>query len=108
MSITLSLGLRMVAIGRYMHWCPGCCEPHFFALGLRADGERVTYNGDFQQPTFSPDQRIERDGRIVCRYYLTSGRLEFMGDCDHVYRNRTVMLPPFPMDALPVQPEPRP
>lgn len=103
MSITLSPGLRLVAIGRYMHWCPGCKEAHFFTLGLQEDGRKVRFNGDLQRPTFSPDQRIEHDGRTVCRYFLTNGELQFL-DCAHDLRNRSVPLPVFPMQPLPMQP----
>jgi hypothetical protein len=106
-SITLSRGLRLAGIGRYMHWCPGCKEAHFFVLGVGLDGRRVDFNGDLQNPTFSPDQRVERDEMLYCRYFLTNGQLEFMGECGHEYRNRTVPLPDFPMQPLQVQPEPR-
>jgi hypothetical protein len=110
MSITLSAGLRMVGIGRYMHWCPGCDEPHFFNVAQQDahDGptpRRFAYNGDVKEPTFSPCQHIA-GARGTCHYYLTSGKLEFMGDCFHEFRNRTVDLPPFPMKPLMAQ-EPR-
>jgi hypothetical protein len=102
----------MVGIGRYMHWCPGCNAPHFFNINAPEQGDgppprRFFYNGDFQLPTFSPAQVLTGE-RGACRYFLTSGKLEFMGDCWHEYRNRTVPLPDFPMRPLEVQPEPRP
>lgn len=112
MSITLSPGLRMVAIGRYMHWCPGCHKAHFFNVSIQDAEEgqpakKFAFNGDFQQPTFTPCQHLV-DERGICHYYLTNGMLQFMGDCWHPYRSQTVPLPPFPMQPLQVQPEPRP
>lgn len=100
MSIGLSPGLRLFAIGRYGHWCPGCDKPHFFNISAQdhPQGKKWDFNGDVVKPTFSPDMRVDDErGNVVCRYYLTDGRLQFMGDCTHVYRNRTVPLPEFPL-----------
>jgi hypothetical protein len=107
MSITLSSGLRLAAIGRYMHWCPGCAAPHFIDLGRDEDGRKVEYNADFARPTFSPDLRARAD-QGLCHYHLTDGRLEFMADSWHDLRGTVQPLPDFPMGALQVQPEPRP
>lgn len=106
--ITLSPGLRLAGIGRYAHWCPGCDAPHFFVLQGPDDqlpARTFRYNGDIDKPTFVPCQNVPTpDGAGVCHYYLSNGELQFMGDCTHAFRNRTVPLPTFPhVDRTPPQ-----
>jgi hypothetical protein len=98
-SIGLSSGLRLFAIGRYGHWCPGCDTVHFFNISSQdhPQGKKWDFNRDIDRPTFSPAMEI-RDGagEVVCRYFLTNGQLQFL-DCKHEFRNRTVPLPAFPL-----------
>ena len=103
--------LRTVEGGRYMFWCPGCDEAHVV-------GPSWTFNGNFDQPTFTPSikvtsTKIERgaDGKWtgewvrdahgttipeICHSFVTDGLIQFLGDCTHALADQTVALQPMP------------
>lgn len=104
------------ADGGFSHWCPGCEEMHFIAVG-RASGPNWSFDGNVERPTFNPSVRItgketvkvdgkwtgewKRDaaGNLVdscCHYFLRGGQLEFCGDSTHALAGKTVPLPPLP------------
>jgi hypothetical protein len=121
----LSSTLRSLQGGRVGFWCPGCGEAHWIGVGA-GDGPRWGYNGNPEQPTFTPSilvcgvrldmgdaeldrildsyklpedrERMLADRRIntVCHSFVTDGRIQFLGDCTHALAGQTVDLPPFP------------
>lgn len=96
--------------GAYFHWCPACEEMHPLP-------DSWTFDGNLEQPTFSPSfkqegvRRVFQDGRwtgewvrdangntvpVVCHYILTAGILHFQADCTHAMAGQTVLLPKLP------------
>ena len=65
--------------------CPACRYGHRF-------DHRWTFNGDVDQPTFSPSLLI-RTSQGVCHSYVQDGRIQFLGDCTHALAGQTVELP---------------
>ena len=94
----------------FAHWCPGCEEPHSLPKSW-------SFNGDLERPTFTPSfkhsgiRRVFANGKwtgewlrdaagntvpYTCHYILSSGELQFCGDCTHALVGKTVPLPPLP------------
>lgn len=108
-------GILRVAEGGYtMFKCPGCNEAH--GLRVREDGQNIGgawgFNGDCDQPTFSPSVLVRGKRRIsdeeyariragekvevpdtVCHSFVRDGQIEFLGDCTHALAGQTVPLP---------------
>jgi hypothetical protein len=105
----VSSKLRRVE-GGFAHWCPGCGEMHILP-------DRWSFDGNLESPTFTPSfrhsgiQRVFVDGNwtgewkrdangntipYICHYILTSGNLQYCGDCTHALAGQTIPLPPLP------------
>ena len=84
----------------WMIFCPACKCGHLF-------DSRWTFNGDREKPTFRASMLIHHkdpspmpDGSmsrptLQCHSFVTEGRIEFLGDCEHALRGQTVDLPDF-------------
>lgn len=97
--------------GGYAHWCPGCEEMHRFAVDKpQSNGARWTFDGSIEAPSFSPSMNIrtgkfadpswqdpDGDSSSVCHYFLRAGQIEFLADCTHALKGRTVPLPELPL-----------
>jgi hypothetical protein len=73
-------------------WCPGCQDHHFLNI---SGGEPVwTWNGSYIKPTFNPSLRVRygSHGSKVCHLFLTEGRIQFLSDCTHGLRGKTVKM----------------
>jgi hypothetical protein len=90
----------------HAHWCPACNEFHDFAVEQPfSNGARWTFDGDVAAPTMTPSMNIRigpfKDGTMnVCHYYLTCGRILFLGDCTHELKGQTVDLPVLPAEKM--------
>jgi hypothetical protein len=100
--------------GGWLIFCPGCGCAH------RLD-TRWTFNGDYEKPTFRPSLLI-RSGHYVpehqsencwctyskehpddpapfecgvCHSFITDGQIQFLGDCTHSLKGKTVPLERF-------------
>jgi hypothetical protein len=96
--------------GGLAHWCPACESMHAFALdGKNSSGAQWTWDGNVEQPTFTPSMNIRTGprptvppgrpdaGQIdVCHYFLRNGVIEYLGDCTHALKGQQVALPPLP------------
>jgi len=71
--------------GGFAHWCPGCEELHRLP-------DSWTFDGNLESPTFTPSFKHEWREH-VCHYVLTSGVLNFCGDCTHALAGHAVPLP---------------
>ncbi len=84
--------------------CPGCGDHHEF----RTVGPYVwQFDGNKERPTFTPSMKYEAgpladpDGLAlvpgsknrVCHSFVRAGYIEFLGDCTHEMRGKTVELP---------------
>ena len=112
MSIILTSKLRLIREKLYAHYCPGCKQMHVIPVhGVNAEDtsitSRWTINDDITSPTFSPSIRIsatgdfEDDGVIstktICHYYIQDGNLMYLGDSDHEFAGKTILMPDFPI-----------
>lgn len=97
--------------GHVAHWCPACGELHEFAVDRPfRNGARWTMTGDAAAPTFSPSMNIrvgpypasskKAGATDVCHYFIKAGRIEYLGDCTHDLRGKTVELPDLPQSVL--------
>lgn len=100
----LSQKLRSVEGGNFAHWCPGCQEMHVFYVGTpTSKGSKWSFDGNLARPTFTPSMNITvgpwENGEIErCHYFLSAGRIQFLGDCTHAIKSQTVDLPDLPAD----------
>jgi hypothetical protein len=89
------------------HWCPGCLVMHAFAIdGPNLYGERWSWNGVIEAPTFTPDmnlawgdvanKKFRGFGGGRCHSKLVNGVISFFGDCTHALNSGSVLLPNLP------------
>jgi hypothetical protein len=85
----------------YAFDCPGCGIGHSFRVQGPPDKPRWDFNGDVDNPTFSPSllvrwPKLGEDGRsreVRCHSFVRNGRIEFLSNCDHELAGQTVELP---------------
>lgn len=84
-------------------WCPGCDKAHMFVIadedGHIPEGGCWEWDGDLEQPTFSPSYltwRTTADGEERCHAFVRAGHWEFLADSTHHFAGQTV-----PMVSLP-------
>ncbi len=94
--------IRKVPVSETMHQynfiCPGCNEEHAF-------NDTWEFNQDFDRPTISPSflthggrfkQGMPYDTEMFrCHSFIKDGMIEFLGDCTHELKNKTVELPDY-------------
>lgn len=119
--------LRQRSPGRLALWCPACNEAHEITIeGAHA----WSWNGDTAAPSVTPSIKVsatrlgisesELDRilaethvageleavlskhrfQLICHFFLTQGRLQFLADCSHDWAGLTVDLPDWPPGAL--------
>ncbi len=75
-------------------WCPGCDAAHALNV-MSTRGEPVWFwNGSLDSPTFTPS--LLAMGEKRCHSYIKDGKIQFLGDCDHDLKGKTVPLPELP------------
>ena len=86
----------------FSFYCPGCKCGHSYEV------PRWSFNGDYENPTFSPSLLLfvpetvdPVDGTIyprktVCHLFVKHGKIEFCGDCPHELSGQTLEMVPFP------------
>jgi hypothetical protein len=80
-----------VTILGYVHWCPGCKEPHAIHTGApNHSSARWSFDGNMDAPTFEPS--INR-GPGYCHYFIRSGVIDFCSDSRHELAGQHVPLP---------------
>lgn len=97
----------------HAHWCPACKSMHDFSVEQPfANGARWTFDSNAEAPTMTPSMNIRigpfpetegshRAGSFhVCHYFLTAGRILYLGDCTHEMKGQTIDLPDFPPEAV--------
>lgn len=119
----LSSILRNTAGDGLAWFCPGCRHAHRIQVGA-GPGPRWTWNGNAEQPTFSPsvlvrgiredmdpDTQAAYDAlgpgelhgalddprfRSVCHSFVADGQMQMLGDCTHPLAGQTVPIPAWP------------
>lgn len=85
--------------GDVMIFCPGCQCGHRFHVVTKAEsGASWTWNNDLEKPTFKPSMLVKwtRNGKPqVCHSFVTEGQIQFLLDCTHDLKGKTVALPLF-------------
>lgn len=103
---------RQVRIGdktqkRHYYWCPGCDALHGIAIlpDRQDNGAGWSFSGTLECPTYSPSQltktKLMRDDtgkekEFVCHTFIRNGQIEFLNDCTHELKGKTVPLPQLP------------
>ena len=85
------------------HFCPACDHMHGYAVEqpFPSNNARWSFNGNGDSPTFTPSMNIGIGpfpiGHIErCHYFLTDGRIQYLGDCTHAMAGQTVDCPDVP------------
>ncbi len=98
MGIKIAIGRKYVypGHGEQQHHtfnCPGCETTHSFHV------PRWTFTGTVECPTYVPSlvtwYNDPRTGEEKCRChsFVREGRIEFLGDCYHALKGKTVEIP---------------
>ncbi len=78
----------------YLFRCPGCKYDHRVIVKSGRGGPEWGFNHSMEYPTFSPSLLVrEYDGDTVvrvCHSYITDGKIQFLGDCTHELKGKTV------------------
>lgn len=83
------------------HWCPGCRMIHQIAVEQPfRNGARWSFDGNAEAPTFHPSVNVGPGSPRQCHYFLSQGRIQFLGDCHHDLAGQTVDLPDLPADEV--------
>ena len=77
----------------YFFWCPACRALHKCVV------PNHYFNGELSSPTFAPDILIEKY-MTRCHFYISCGKIEFLGDCSHNLARMVVQLPNIPSHIL--------
>jgi hypothetical protein len=85
-------------VGYFFH-CEGCNGTH----SIFVKGENVpnwSFNGNEEQPTFRPSIRVrwdegEAQTKKMCHSFITDGKIQYLNDCTHNLKGRTVDLMDF-------------
>lgn len=82
----------------WMHfYCPGCKHVHTVNVDAKNHSVVWGYNGNPEKPTFTPSILSTRDHfGERCHSFVTDGRIQFLGDCNHELAGQTVDLPEWP------------
>ena len=72
-------------IGAYVFWCIGCRCHHSFEV------PRWNFNGNLQQPTFSPSLLVDGDKpQYRCHLFMADGKIQYLSDSHHKLAGQTV------------------
>ena len=75
----------------YLFWCPGCEQLHPFTTVSSNPARVWSFNGDMERPTFAPSLLCNgHDAASRCHCYVTGGMIQFLGDCWHLLKGKTV------------------
>jgi hypothetical protein len=81
--------------GEYIFFCPGCKFGHSLTtLKPNHNGAIWKFNGSFDKPTFTPSLLVNRnDAFRRCHSYIIEGHIQFLDDCWHEFKGKTIELP---------------
>lgn len=94
--------------GQWGHHCPACGYGHEINVDTPdSGGAQWIFNGDKESPSFTPsvnlqvnppgDPHYQPDVKSSrCHYFITAGKIIYLGDCSHALAGQTVDLPDLP------------
>ncbi len=72
--------------GGYYIFCRACNTGHVF-------DSRWSFNGDFENPTFSPSMLVNKDDpNRRCHSFVKDGKIQYLDDCWHEFKGQTLDL----------------
>lgn len=63
---------------------------HAYTVGDVASGPSWQWNGDMEKPTFNPSLLVRIGDDRQCHLFVRDGMIEFLGDCHHELKGKTV------------------
>ena len=81
---------------RLAYLCPGCKKEHRISI---APITGWGFNNDFQNPTFTPSVNWT-NGTVVCHHFVKDGMVQFLSDCTHENKDKTLPMVDFPAEWL--------
>jgi len=89
--------------GVYLFFCPGCGCCHWFSSSGRTPSHPNTineqlkwsFNNDFNKPTVRASILVRsgnEKGPTICHSFITDGKIEYLSDCTHELKGKTVNL----------------
>lgn len=85
--------------GMFLFDCPACKYGHAFytkdgPLDANGKEQNWTFNGDLDSPTISPSLNVHaRDEKYRCHSWINNGMIQFLSDCFHDMKGKTVPIP---------------
>jgi len=76
---------------QYLYFCLGCGYSHAFAL--KAEGGHHDFNMDLDNPTVKPSLVQNFTPGRMCHSYITNGMIQYLHDCWHELKGKTIELP---------------
>ncbi len=77
-------------VDRWVFFCPGCKCGHWFKT--KGGHPEWKWNENAEKPTVSPSILVPIEGKR-CHSYIRNGFIDFLNDCDHELRGKSVALP---------------
>lgn len=91
--------------GQYLFRCPGCEFLHLISDKTdTGPGAKWEFNGSLEAPTFSPSYLLWTDHpetkkrERTCHSFIKEGKIQFLDDCSHHLKGKTVDLPEYDFD----------
>lgn len=76
--------------GYYIFDCPGCGCSHWLNTNPKY-GAAWQLSGGVDKPTVSPSILVNPvDHRNRCHFFIKNGQMQYLNDCHHNLKNRTV------------------
>jgi hypothetical protein len=80
--------------GDWAFLCPGCGYEHSFRVNADDSRPQWKWNGSVEKPTFTPSLVVfHGDPLRQCHSYVKEGNIQFLSDCFHNLKNKTVEIP---------------
>lgn len=85
---------KLASDGTLLFECPGCDTFHGVPT-TPGRPESWGFNGSEEFPTLTPSILVGRMGNTVkrCHSFVRDGKIQFLNDCDHQLKGKTVDLP---------------
>ena len=82
--------------GTYKYYCPACIKWHLVQTKPEGYDHPIWgFNGDVEKPTFTPSVYVTNHSPYntqICHSFVTDGSIEFLNDCSHDLRGKTVSM----------------
>lgn len=73
--------------------CPACGCYHAAWIKNPKGKPIWKWNGNMEKPTFRPSLKVtmpHATGEDICHFFVTNGKIRFLGDCTHKLAGKTV------------------